>query len=275
MKAFEKGGLWGISSRGHAGASALQAEIEKAAKCCGAQPGFKTGLTLIVVCGFGRRMGVGFNGAEGWLVEVATDYDVEVMGWLQDFDFSELIRLSAMNQDLRAKGFIIDGLNGPLEKLGFSQANGGHLIPHEIMPEDFDGGIIYLPTNAHLKLRADHHRRWDLRSIATPEYGHTVVRRKSESELTRDGSSRIYCAFEDVERGRLRGVWIGGSRTWWLHASSQKTADKNVIYGIWDMQCVWMERIAPIIDRALPSLPGCLDLAPRAGSLGKRSLQLK
>ena len=258
LEGFGEGGLWGISSRDSAASPALQTEIEQAAAYCGAQSGFKAGLTLVVICGFGRKIALGFNGAKGWLVEAATDYDVEVMGWLRDFDFSELIKLSEMDRDLRAKGFILQGSNGLLEKVSLAQANGGHLVQHEVMPDGFDAGIIYIPTNAHRGLRAAHHRRWNVRSIATPDDRFAVVRRKDESELTRDGSSRIYCAFEDIERRTLRGAWIGGSRTWWVHASSEEITDKSFLYGVWDMQCVWMEQIASILDRALPSLPDLL-----------------
>ena len=258
LEGFEEGGIWGTSSRGSAASPALQTKIEQAAAYCGAQSGFKAGLTLIVICGFGRKIALGFNGAKGWLVEAATDYDVEVMGWLHDFDFSELIKLSAMDRDLRAKGFILQGSNGLLEKVGIAQANRGHLVQHEVMPDGFDAGIIYIPTNAHLGLRAAHHRRWDVRSITTPDDRFAVVRRKDDSELTRYGSSRIYCAFEDIERRIFRGAWIRGSCTWWVHASSEEITDKSFLYDVWEMQCVWMERTAPILDRALPSLPDLL-----------------
>ena len=53
-----------------------------------------------------------FNGAKDWLVEVATDYDVEVMSSLDDFDFSELIKFSTMERDLEAKGFKLEAANG-------------------------------------------------------------------------------------------------------------------------------------------------------------------
>ena len=149
LEGFDDGGLWGVSSRGSAAAPALQAEIEQASAFCHAQPGFKSGLTFVVICGFGRGFALDFDDAEGWLVEVVTDYDVDVMGWLHNFDFSELIKLSAMDQDLRSKGFILSGPNGLLPKVAIAHENGGHLVPHEAMPEEFDTGLISIPTNAY------------------------------------------------------------------------------------------------------------------------------
>ena len=255
LSEFMDGGLWGTSSRGEAASPALQSEIEKASAFCHAQAGFKSGLTFVVICGFGRRVSLGFNGPKGWMVEVATDYDVEIMGWLDNFDFSELIKFSAMEQDLGLKGFRLDAANGLIAKLGVAHQNEGHLIRHEYMPEEFHAGIIYIPTSAQLGLRADHHRRWDVQSIAGPDGRNAAVRRMGRSELSQLADSRIYIDLDDLEGGRLRGAWLCGPRTWWVHVRSEGSVDKNFLQGVWDMQCVWMERIARTLIHALPSLP--------------------
>ena len=258
LEGFEEGGLWGYSSRGSTISPALQTEIEQASAFCRAQPGFKSGLTFGVICGFGRGFALGYDGAEGWLVEVVTDYDVDVIGWLHNFDFSELIKLSTMDLDLRSKGFTLEALSGLIAKVSIAHENGGHLVPHEAMPDEFDAGVIYIPTNAHLGLRAAHHRRWDVRSIAAPDDRTAVVRLIGGSELLQEAKSRIYVDPEDLERGILRGAWLGGSHTWWVHVSSEEIVDKNLFWNVWDMQCVWIERIARTLIHALPSPPDFL-----------------
>ena len=255
---FEDGGLCGTSSRGTATASALQVEVDQASEYCRAQPGFKVGLTFIVLCGFGRTIGLSVNDAEDWIIQGGSDYDADVMGWLHDFDFSELIRMCVMERDLASKGFEIFSASGLLAKVGFAYANRRHLVHHESMPDEFESGISYIPTNAALKLRADHHSRLDIRSVGTPERQPAVVRRKGNSELTRSTNSRIYCSLEDIGRGILRGVWIRGSRTWWIHLSDMGTTDGNFAYRVWDMQCIWLERIADVLCHAIASMPDFL-----------------
>ena len=255
LEGFDDGGLWGVSSRGSASASVLQTEIERASAFCHAQPGFKSGLTFIVICGFGRGFPLGFDGVEDWLVEVVTDYDVDIMGWLYDFNFSELIKLSAMDRDLASKGFTLFGANGLLSKVAFSRENGGHLVSHEAIPEEFDAGVIVIPTNAPLALRAAHHRRWDVRSIAAPDGRTAVVRLIGGNELLQEAKSQIYVDPEDLERGVLRGAWLGTSHTWWVHVSSEEIVDKNFLWKVWDMLCVWMDRIACTLVRAVPLHP--------------------
>ena len=255
---FEDGGVSGISPCSTTAAPALQTEIEQASAYCRSQPGFKAGLSLVVTCGFGRTIAFSVTEARDWLVEPVSSYDFDTMGWLHDFDCSELFKLASMDRDLRAKGFEIRSAGGLLARLGFAKVNGGHLVQHEAMPDNFDGGIIQFPTNAHLEIRVAHHRRWDIRSIPTSEERTAVVRRKNDSEISREGSSRIYVAVEDIHRGALRGVWLLGSRTWWFHTSIEQSTDTGFLYRVWEMQCVWMDRIGPILDQALPSLPDFL-----------------
>ena len=146
------------------------------------------------------------------------------MGWLHDFDFSELIRLCEMDRDLSSRGFEIHSPNGLLAKVGIAQANEGHLVPHEAMPDGFDSGTISIPTNAHLGLRAAHHRRWDVRSIATPDNGYAVVRRKADTEISRDASSRIQVCHEGTRRLKWFSHRVAMLRKRWRQALRSRCA---------------------------------------------------
>ena len=258
FQGFEDGGLWGESSRCNAAGTAIQAEIESAAELCKAQPGFKVGMTLFIICGYGRRIFFGFNGVEGWLVEYASDYDIEVIGWLHDFDCSELFKLSAMEKNIRSNGFVLSNLYGLISKVGISYANGGHLIQHENLPEDFNFGYIAVPTNMNYRLRITHHHRWDIKSITAPGNRTAAVRRICDSELSQYQNTHIYAAMDDATQGILRGVWVDQSRTWWIHTSCNGKTDNDFLYQIWEMQYVWMERIATSLCKALPSMPNFL-----------------
>ena len=255
LEGFENGGLWGESTRALTAGPALEAEIGQAQAYCRTQPGFKAGLTFTVICGFGRTISFGYNTAKDWFVEAASDYDADVLGWLHDFDFSELFKLSIMDRDLASKGFEVRGINGLIAKVGFAYANSGHLVPHEDLPDAFGAGTIAVPTNSHRELRGRHHRRWDVRSIPTPEGQTAVVRRRSGGERSPGSISRLYVPLEALNRGLLRIAWLHGSRVWWVHVSSDATADRDFVYQVWDMQGVWMERIALVLDRAMPELP--------------------
>lgn len=255
LEDFEDRGLWGESARALTAGPALEAEIERAQVHCRAQLGFKAGLTFVVICGFGRTIAFGYNTAEDWLVEAASDCDVDVLGWLPDFNFSELFKLSIMDRDLRSKGFEVHGMSGLLAKVGFAYANSGHLVPHEAMPDEFEAGMISIPTNAHRKLRGQHHHRWDVRSIPTLEGQTAVVRRRSDGERSPGSVSRLYVPLKDLRKGLLRSAWLRGSRVWWVTVAGDPATDREFMYRVWDMQGVWTERIALVLDQILPELP--------------------
>ena len=258
LEGFEEGGISGINSSGSIAEPEIQAEIEQSSAHCRAQPGFKAGLAFIVTCGFGRVTPLVFNGSKDWFVVGASDYDVDVIGWLHNFDFSELIKLSAMEWKLRSMGYTLNSLNGLLVKVGIVQANEGHLIQQDAMPDSFNADMIYMPTYAHLELRVAHHRRWDVRSIAAPDDRTVVVRRNSYSEPSHNAISRIYYDLEDIKRGIFRGAWHCGSRTWWVHALIEGNTNKSFHQCVLDMQCVWIDRIAKTLCNVLPSLPDLL-----------------
>ena len=255
FKGYEPDGISGASICGRTVAPAVQDEIDRTSEFCLAQPGFKSGLSLIIICGFGRSIGMQACGDKRWLVECASEYDVNIMGWHPQFDFSELIRLSEMERDLASQGFSLVSPNGLLPKIGFAYANDGHLIQHAMMPTELDSGSIVLPTNAALELRGDYHRRSDIHCVTTPEGLPAIVRRKGSSDFRDVDSSRIYYSHQDIHRGILRGVWIYNSCTWWSHLSEIDSADHDLRLRLCRMQCFWLDRAAPILLQALASVP--------------------
>ena len=260
LEGFEKEGILGASSPGAAVVPALQAEVKKASETCRARSGFKAGLSFVVTCGFGRTtaFALGLDGMQDWHGNFASSYDVEVMGWLDGFDFAELIKFRSMERNLGSSGFEVVSSIGLLAKLGRSRANHGHLFPHEDIPADFGSGIIPIPENSHLELRVNHHRKWDVRSVIAPEGRRTMVRRTSHNEITRSSNSRIYCSLEDILQGSFRRVLIRGSVTWWIHADCEEITDREFFNRQLNMLCTWLEKIAESLFDVSPSLPDFL-----------------
>ena len=53
-------------------------------------------------------------------------------------------------------------------------------------------------------------------------------------------------------------MWLRGSRVWWAQASSDAIVDRDFMFRIWDMQGVWLERLAFTLDRVFLQMPDCL-----------------
>ena len=107
-------------------------------------------------------------------------------------------------------------INGLLARIGFAHENNGHVVPHEAMPDGAKRATLIVPTNAHLRLRAEHHRRFDKHAVRDAAGNVLVVRRKDGGKRSPQNTQRVYVSYLDARILRYRGAWRSGSRTWWL-----------------------------------------------------------
>lgn len=231
----------------------LQKVIEASASDFSSRSGFKLGLSLIVVCGYGRGQMAEFTAPRGWLVEGISSYDLEVLGWRHDFSIDELVKFLLAERTAADMGFPLMAVGGLLPRVAFAYANNGHVVPHEAMPDGSEGATLMIPTNVHLHLRAEHHKRQDKHAVRDEEGHVLIVHRKDGGKRSPENTQRIYLSLSDARRCRYRGVWRSGNRTWWIETVAQK--EPGSLYPIFEMQMVWMERLAPILVRDLPDLP--------------------
>lgn len=234
----------------------LQQAINEAAEKTKLRPGFKFGLSLIVLCGIGRGQAIEFTRPSYWLAEGISSYDLDVLGWRHDFNIAELLKFLLAEGTAEEMGFPLLALNGLLARIGFAYGNRGHVVPHEAMPDGYGSAMLMLPINAHLRLRTEHHTRHDKQVALDPENNAVVVCRKNSSKHSPGNVQKIYVSYLDARSLRYRGVWMSGSRTWWFETVSP--TKRAHLYPIFEMQAVWTEHLAPILAQHLPDLPDVL-----------------
>lgn len=234
----------------------LQQAINGTAEEIKLRPGFKLGLSLIVLCGIGRGQSIELTRPSYWLAEGISSYDFEVLGWRNDFDIAELLKFLLAEGSVGAMGFPLLAINGLLARMGFAYGNRGHVVPHEAMPDGYESATLMLPINAHLRLRAEHHARYDKQVILDRKGKAVVVCRKNSSKHSPGNVHKIYVSYLDARSLRYRGVWVSGRRTWWIETESP--TKHAHLYPIFEMQAVWMERLAPILAQRVPELPDIL-----------------
>ncbi|EAB6718003.1 hypothetical protein DUP91_27145, partial [Salmonella enterica subsp. enterica] len=234
----------------------LQQAINIASTDIKARPGFKFGLSLIVLCGFGRGQMVQFTRPDDWLVEGISSYDLEVLGWRHDFTIAELLKFLIAEKTAAHMGFPLMAINGLLARIAFAYGNNGHVVPHEAMPDGSERATLMIPINAQLLLRTEHHAHFDKHALRDNEGNVLVVRRKDAGKRSLDNNQRMYVSPLDAKLSRYRGVWRSDNRTWWAETVPQK--ERTYLYPVFEMQMVWMERLAPVLAHHLPGLPEVL-----------------
>ncbi len=259
LSGFEQDGLLG-SSRNNARVEVeLNSAIRVARKQCEASSNFKAGITVVIMCGFGRGQLMRLpDHGDGWFVKAVSAYDAEVLGWRSDFSMADLLRLAMTERDLAHKGFEMHHVNGLLAQVGQTLENRGHTIPHEALPDGMPGGMIVGAINGQLKPRVEHHQRYDRRVVPVPDGGFVEVRREGSGARSPGGISHLYVSMDDARDGRFRAVWTKGNRAWWVESRPRSDNASRPCFRGFEALRTWIERIAPVLDRTVPELPDLL-----------------
>ncbi|MEM7545375.1 MAG: hypothetical protein AAF367_07565 [Pseudomonadota bacterium] len=248
LAGFGDTGLFGVTPNSSGVQVALDDSIKAAREFCEAKPGFKKGLTLIVMCGFGRGRMLGFEDfGENWFVAPLSAYDAEMLGWRTDFSLSDLICLKMAQRDLASKGFEVQHTNGLLAQVGDALANNGHLVPHDAMPDGIEHGFIVAPINSQLKIRLEYHQRNDLRAVTYIDGSTSVMRRADGGARSPAGISRMYCSPADLMSGIMRAAWVGDDHCIWVETTKIDQNTEGSVFGGFEVQRTWIERIAPVV----------------------------
>ena len=256
---FDQDGLMGEAGNSAQVVRDLEVAIKDARQRCESNAGFKAGLTLAIMCGFGRFRVVPLrNDDPNWFVTDVSSYDAEVLGWMTDFSIADILRLVMAERDLSSKGIEIQHMNGLLAQVGNVIDNRGHLVFHEGLPDGILKGRIVVPSNTQLRPRLEYHQRHDCRVVQTPDGEFLHVRTEGSGVVTPGGATRIYVSVDDLSCGRLRAVWIQRDRVWWMETSPLSTGTLGPHTEGFDALIMWMHRIAPELDAAFPNLPNVL-----------------
>lgn len=261
LDAFLPRGLSGTNADPDSLSAALRWHLDRASSEASRQRGFRGGITLLVSCGFGRALSLKLAGGlpENWRLEAVAAHDLDTLDWLPGFDALTLWRLLDSVRALEEQGVSLHNPNGLLNLVAWSREQGGHLVPHAAVPDEFarasSGKMLAIPQNSLRGLRHSVMAAWDPRRVLGPE-GHWVkVRKFNQSEFGEDRLAPLYGSEEDVRRGRLRAVYAATGRPWWIEITAPEAAPGEWVYRYWMMLCVWLRRAAPALDGTFASLP--------------------
>jgi hypothetical protein len=222
---------------------------------------FKEGVSLVVICQWGRPIVLNFEGIRDprWRLETISAADLAVISWEPSFSPLALWRLIDGRDKLREHNVELFNVNGLLNLYAWSKSLDGHLIPHGQVPDDHDPQIplgIAIPQNGLLELRRDSAlagnmhvaTRWDGRLVK-------VRREKSSAFFAEDRDEPLYVSLDDFDEGLLVAVFETDARGWWATIEVPNNPDRNLHYRLWHAVTVWLARAAIIIEEMAPSLP--------------------
>ncbi len=228
--------------------------IDEGYKDISNREGFKEGLTVLVLCGWGRAMSLGLNeNLANWRTVVIPAHDVETISRISSFDPLDILRVLDAEKAINDANFDFYNASGFLNLFAWIEDNNGHIFPHEEFSDGFDGdserGFYNIPINANLKIRRKAHLAHNRITLQRPDGGIAKLRRAMNApKYGTTELSPIYMDTTLLEPKIRRLAFIGKNNTYWMEVDASSVQDHSTRLDIFYMMMTWCEIIFGYFD---------------------------
>lgn len=250
-------GTHGLSDQAY---HAIESGVENAAQAAVSSHDFKEGMSIVVLCGFGREIALPLPHApqENWTIEAMPAFDFDTLCWIPQFDALSLMRLSYARSKIEREGVVLVNPSGLLNLVAWMRQLNGHLVPHASVPETFasDDGrrVIAIQQNAFRLLRYDVLTTFDSKRELDVDGRWVHVRRESRSLFKEERDAPLYFSEDALPVGRSRAVYVSKRRPYWIECICPEGVDRDAVFQHFRMAYTWIGRAAPVIDSVTAAL---------------------
>lgn len=239
----------------------LGAWLNKARDDARRDPEFTGGLALLVFCGVGRPSAHALPefDDEDWRLESLSAAELVTLSYARDFKPLTLWRMLDARDALAAAGVQLQNFNGLLNLAAWNRSLGGHMVPHEIVPDDFAsdevGGYLVVPQNALTDLRHEVAASQDVHAVRDVAGRWRVVRRFNDHLFEQDNHPPIYTDETPRALRGVQGLFPTVMRDWWFDIIIPDSVTAGAAQDYWTTLMVWLKQAAPYAEAAWPDLP--------------------
>ena len=246
-----KGGLEGI----HSLEGVIDERVDEHAAALANKPDYRRGLTLLVHGGIGRGLSAGFGDPPtGWRRLVLPISDFMRLGWDSELTALRAWKLLEQEDMLREQGVCISNINGFPNYYEFRHEQG-----FEIFPENKTFDLIQLSTVFTVSLRHRLRIALDEHATIAPDRKSWVkVQRKTSSAFFRETQNLpIYFSPHHTAQDKLLACVETSARPWWVNCDERPDTEqhRSIALKIWELTLHWLVRLAPLLEKRLPTLP--------------------
>lgn len=229
--------------------SSIECTIKETSRC----QGFRGGIVLLVICGWGQGHSTSRpEPGDNWMFAHASAADLCRLSNLPDMSPGYFWRLHAAASALQEAGVFLSNINGIVNLIGWVQMNEGHLVPHSQMVEQDVSPKsplhMMLPTNLTREVRAkadrvsDRHRALDPAGL----WRH-VHRAFPDALFPSDSQQKLFVSLEHVDANVIACLYEG-ARNLWIEVPISDELGFETSFSLWEMTVEWLHRAGHWLD---------------------------
>lgn len=239
---------------------AIKSSINEAYRHFCSEPHFREGLSLIVMCSWGRPIiieNIGINNA-CWRTEFIGVPELISMSEASSFSPLDLWNLLDMRNKLSQSGIDLMNINGLFNLYAWSEKLDGHLIPDEKLPDTEYNQKLLIPIqqNSLLETRRVSAQSGNIHSSET--WDRRIIRVKrfnKKSFFKEDEDTSLYISLDDLKQKQLVAVYEANSHNWWVTIEMPNLSNHDLQYRLFEAIAFWLKRSAEIVETIIQSLP--------------------
>ena len=217
------------------------------------------GVSVIVLCGWGRMMAGGIDKGDivDWKIEYMSSYQLATLSWLPGFKPLSLWRLMEARSSLIERNVHLRNVNGLLNLYAWAMSLDHHLVSHADLPREYVGSsgplFIMIDQNGLIEPRHKVLLSCDEHVIHDRICGSMLVRRNTQTHyFQEDYDQPIYVGYSDIKKRLLRCVYIGEQSRWWCTLLAPSQENFEYCHEFWVSMAQWLSRIANAIESRCP-----------------------
>lgn len=251
-------GVNSISPNGPIVSSEISRAILDVQKNVSNEKGFVRGLSLIIVCGWGRVVIPDLNESidkEEWDIEYVSAPDLDTFNRITQMSPLTFWRMIETKRIVEKAGVVTHNINGLLNLYAWAKSNNHDIVPHDDLPDDLSSAspfFMMIQLNSYLETRWETKSHEDMHKIDSPFNGMVLLTRYIPSSFFKEDSLKpIYVSITDISEHNLVGLVKGEFSHWWCRPLIKDNQDRNFIYKVWETLCGWVLRLDKALFKSL------------------------
>lgn len=219
---------------------------------------FRSAVSVIIGCGFGRATALGLNDLDSRCdILSINSYDLETLQWLPDMSKTAMWKFAKQLSILEKRGVYIRNYSGFLNLIGWWRDSNSSLLPENVEVQLGQHQEIVIPTDCIAAIRLESASSADERMATYIDKSYRRIKKKNlTSDFAKSSTSCLYMSVEDMQKRNLLACAFVSGRAWWvqLKKQSESKLPPDLQFKLWDVLHNWMGRIAPILHHEFPTI---------------------